>query len=231
MEVSPTPTQPLLVPVERIGSFVRQLSHDVRNGLNAIDLQATLVAELATDEETASEARKLRSMIGNVAQMLHQVSGIFSTLSLNSVDCPARELVEAVRERVEKKHPEDMKGIPFDCVASDAAVRVDFELFTRAVIEIFNNAFQFREPGGEITCAVRTEKGCLVLEIIEKKNAVPSDPARWGTEPLSSSRRGGLGLGLYYAHRIMEAHAGALEQSFAGGRLVTRLSLPLISHG
>jgi K+-sensing histidine kinase KdpD len=217
--------------MERIGSFVRQLSHDVRNGLNAIDLQATLVAELATDEETASEARKLRSMIGNVAQMLHQVSGTFSPISLNIVDCPARELVEAVRERVQKKFPEEMDGVPFDCAASDAAVRVDFEFFTRAVIAVFDNAFQFREAGGEITWAARTENGRLVLEVIEEKSAVPSDPARWGAEPLLSSRRGGLGLGLFYAHRIMETHAGALEQRFAEGRLVTRLSLPLISNG
>ena len=33
----------LKVPFERIAKFVRQVTHDVRNGLNAMDLQAAYV--------------------------------------------------------------------------------------------------------------------------------------------------------------------------------------------
>ena len=35
------------IPLPRVVNFVRQITHDVRNGLNAIDLQAAFIAEIA----------------------------------------------------------------------------------------------------------------------------------------------------------------------------------------
>jgi len=42
-----------------VAKFVRQLTHDVRNGLSAIDLETAFIAEIATDEEVLAETRKL----------------------------------------------------------------------------------------------------------------------------------------------------------------------------
>ena len=40
--------------------FVRQLSHDLRNDLNAIELQSAYIAELEKNEELQGEIKRLR---------------------------------------------------------------------------------------------------------------------------------------------------------------------------
>jgi nitrogen-specific signal transduction histidine kinase len=63
----------------------------------------------------------------------------------------------------------------------------------------------------------------------EGKSAVPSLPESWGVEPLISTRRGGFGMGLFCARRILAVHQGRIESTFdpAAQLLTTRLCLPL----
>lgn len=218
---------PILIPMPRLSQFVRQLSHDVRNGLNAIDLQATLVSELATDPETATEARKLRAMVSNVTQSLQQLGGYFGAMQPNTIPFPARELAEALVERIAKAYPAEMEKVACTYELGSEPVVSDFELISTALGEIFKNAFQFRESDARMEFRAYQADGSMVFELREPKTAVAPEPESWGREPLVSTRRGGLGLGLFHVRRIAAAHRGALEQTFDNQRLTTRLVLPL----
>ena len=48
--------------VDAVG-FIRQLSHDLRNHLNAIELQSAYISELEGDAKLKSEVNRLRDMI------------------------------------------------------------------------------------------------------------------------------------------------------------------------
>ena len=67
-------TDSLTVPWSDTVRFVRQLSHDLRNDLNAIELQSAYIGELTQDQELTSEIKRLREV----------VSGLNSTLQLLS---------------------------------------------------------------------------------------------------------------------------------------------------
>ena len=55
------------VPWENIVRFVRQLSHDLRNDLNAAELQTAYIGELTGDDaELKEEIKRLREMIERV---------------------------------------------------------------------------------------------------------------------------------------------------------------------
>ena len=43
--------------------FVRQLSHDLRNDLNAIELQSAYIGELTQDQELTTEIKRLREVV------------------------------------------------------------------------------------------------------------------------------------------------------------------------
>jgi len=43
--------------------FVRQLSHDLRNDLNAIELRSAYIGELTQDQELTSEIKRLREVV------------------------------------------------------------------------------------------------------------------------------------------------------------------------
>ena len=63
------------VPWNDVVRFVRQLSHDLRNHLNAIELQSTFLAELAQDGEMKPEVQRLREMTYEIGVTLSEAHG------------------------------------------------------------------------------------------------------------------------------------------------------------
>jgi len=220
-------TEKLLVPWPRVVTFTRQLSHDVRNGLNALDLEASYITELNTDPEIAEELKKLRVMVVNITKMLHGVSSTMGAFSMNPIDLEAEILLGELRERLTKLQPKEMEGVSWSVKLGDESLEVDIERLWEATREIFENAFQFRENGKAIAFAAHCEGALLFLELREEKTA-PVAPGEWGT-PLLSTRRGGFGLGLFHAGRVLAAHGGELTMAYDGeaAAVVTRMTLPL----
>jgi|SRR5581483_11681950 len=215
------------IPFSRLSAFVRQITHDVRNGLNAIDLEAAFVTELVTDTEARDELKKLRDMVSNVAKSMQQLSASVAEPKLNKANLGAREFAEALRDRVAEHLAEHTDKIAWNLEIGGESLDVDFEQMTSALLEIIRNAFQFRGDDVPVELRVFIKENTLVFEQREQKTSLPSDPGSWGVNPLLSTRRGGYGLGLFRARRIIEAHDGAVETCHDGTLLTTRVALPL----
>lgn len=220
------------VPFSRVGSFIRQVTHDVRNNLNGMDLQAAYAVELITDPEASEEVKRVRQMIQQAAKQLQALSSYFQLPQPNLVDYSAQIFVEDLRDRLTKAFPEQMPSVEWKVSVGDEMISVDLEMIFSTITEVFKNAFQFREAGQPISASVFTEDGRVILAVEEGKTSVPSDPATWGREPFVSTRRGGYGLGLFRARRILELHGGEIVASHdsARARLTTRVSLPVASE-
>ncbi len=225
----PASVENLMVPYDRVAGLVRHLTHDIRNGLNTLDLQASFLSELVTDPEAAPEVKRIRAMITTTAKSLQTFSATFWLGEIHPVTYSARIFIEDFRSRVTSVLPEEAAEMVWKETLGEESIAMDIELVFRACSEFFKNAFHFREKGGEISVRVLTQDGRFVVELREKKSAVASPPDSWGREPLVSTRRGGFGMGLFYARRILDAHQGAVDFDFdpAAGWLTTRLSLPL----
>src|SRR5437870_10765931 len=87
----------LSVPWIDIVRFVRQLSHDLRNHLNAAELQATFINELAQDTELKAEIKRLRQMISELGTILQALSGHLSQVKPDMMPYRAADLVEDLR--------------------------------------------------------------------------------------------------------------------------------------
>jgi len=216
-----------LVPWQRVVTFNRQISHDVRNGLNAVELEAAFIAELNSDPAIAEELKKLRAIVVNLTKTLHEVSTYMGTFSMNPIELEASLLLRELRERLGKLYPNAMAGVAWSENLGAESLEVDMERFSEALREILENAFQFQEKGQPIAFTCRCEGARLVLELREGKSS-PVATEEWGT-PLFTTRRGGYGLGLFHAGRVIAAHGGELKRAYDAGAsaLITRVSLPL----
>jgi hypothetical protein len=56
--------------------FVQQLSHDLRNHLNAIELQSAYISELDGSAELKGEIKRLREMISGFSAVLQKLTGL-----------------------------------------------------------------------------------------------------------------------------------------------------------
>jgi len=217
-----------LVPLERVAKFIRQLTHDVRNGLSAIDLETAFIAEIATDEEVLAEVRKLREMVAETAKMLRRVSQHFQPATVHPIPWAATTVMEELRKQLQTEFPEESLTVEMENRLKEETVQIDLNQTLAAVFVVLRNAFQFRKEGVVVRVIGSSQGGQTTLEVREPKAALQNEtpPEEWGVEPLRSTRSGGYGLGLYQARQIAEAQGGSLETSFTGSELVTRITLP-----
>jgi signal transduction histidine kinase len=114
-------------------------------------------------------------------------------------------------------------------------LRVDVALFDRALTNLVTNAVNYSEPGSLIVLEAKREGDELVISIQDKGVGIPEhDMPYIGTwlyrgENVANvaSFPPGLGMGVYAARRIAEAHGGRLEiESGLGKGTRATLSLP-----
>ena len=206
-----------------IALFMRQLTHDVRNQLNGLELELTLASEFVTGGEGAESLSRTRDQLHHIAAQLRSLSLKFADPSPTLAPIAAAELFLIFKEQaagVEKLPP-----INWSQTLKDELVSVDAGDLANAVRELLLNAREFGSAGIEIRgCA---EAGEVIYQFIEPKPA-PLDTERWGRAPFHSTKRNGYGLGLWLAQRLVEANGGQLTHEYnpAAKQLVTTLTLP-----
>jgi K+-sensing histidine kinase KdpD len=212
--------------------FVRQLSHDLRNQLNAAELQSAYIAELAQDAELKAEIKRLRQLNSELGTMLQKLSAGLGQPKPNLMPYRAADLIEDLRRKIAGDLPDEIRAISWDIQLGDAMLNVDPQLLLQILIELFKNAFQHERGTGVITATAKVDNDRFVFTLREPKTQFDLPTEKWGREPLRRGSRGHYGLGLNRARVIVEAHNGELRAQYdsASSTLVTTITLPLSSE-
>lgn len=212
----------------QVVKFVRQLAHDLRNDLNAAELQSAYLTEIAEEGELKEEVKRLRGMIAQVGTNLQSVTAAMGQPRLTEMSYSAKDFVDDLRQRLATVHPENSAKVEWDVEAADATLEIDPQLLLPAVVELFANAFRHGEAEGAITASTRTENGRFVFTLRETKQTFESSTENWGREPLRSVTHGHYGLGLHRTRGIIEAHGGEFAARYDKEKsaLVTTVTLP-----
>jgi signal transduction histidine kinase len=218
------------VPWSRIETFTGQVTHDVRNGLNALDLQLTLLSQLSTDADTLSEIKAMRGTVQDIARLLQTIRTHCGPVNPRLLDYPAPDFFEDLHDRFQRLHPQDAGRCAWSVAAEGVTLSIDPELMLIAFLELFANALHFgRIPLAMSLDAAAGADGRLSVTLREHPNAAPALPcAEWGRTPLFTTRRGAYGLGLFRVRRIIEMHGGSYSVAYAAetGLLTSTVALP-----
>ncbi|HEX4638741.1 MAG TPA: hypothetical protein VH170_04580 [Chthoniobacterales bacterium] len=211
-----------------IVKFLRQLSHDIRNNLNAVELQSAFLAELAADDEMKAEVQRLREMISSVGTGLQRVTAGLAQTKPTPISYPAADFVEDLRQKITKEIPDHASKVKWDVQVKDAKLEIDPQLAHQALLELFMNAFQHERNARAIEAKAWIDNGRFVLELREAKALFERSTENWGREPLRNVSQGHYGLGLNRTRSILEAHGGELCAEFdrKGSTLITTVTLP-----
>jgi len=209
--------------------FIRQLSHDLRNHLNAIELQSAYISELEREDELKSEIKRLHEMVARVTSTLQSLSKAVSDVKPNLIPYRAADLAEDLRKKIDHDFSGESAVINWNIQLGDAMLNVDPQLLQEAFTELFANAFRLTRDKGTIVAAVKIDNNQFVFTLEETKSQFDQGTDKWGREPLRKISQGHYSLGLNRVRAIIEAHGGKLhaQHNRNASALTTALVLPV----
>jgi len=207
-----------------IGRIAAQITHEIRNPLSSISLNAEELGE------RAPQARELCEAIVREVDRLAAVTEEY--LRYARVPKPQvirADLNEVVRDLVDFVRPELAAGgvrVEQELDPALPQVIADPSQIRQILLNLVRNAREAMASGGTISIATRGKDGAAV-EVSDTGPGI--DPARLARifDPFFTTKDRGTGLGLALAQEIAREHAGELTCSSTPGRGTTfTLRLP-----
>ncbi len=233
-----TDITPLVQLQEQRDDILRAVSHDLRNPLAGIQGQAQLIErrlqrgvppeELHEGlESILTGAQRMNAMIQDLVDSARSESGQLQ-LNRRPIDLPAfaqtlkRE--QAMLMDTSRIGIQEAPGLP--------AVSADPDRLARILTNLWSNALKYSEPGTPVIVSFEQRGREVITLVTDRGRGIPPEDLPklfqryFKTE--AGKAREGLGLGLYVARILVEAHGGRIwVESEIGKGSTFSFSLPV----
>ncbi len=214
-----------------IGQMLAQVTHEVRNPLNAISLNAELLSEEIA-ELGATPDQETSEILATIIQEIHRLEQVTEHyLDMARRPAPSVEpenLVSLVRSVCRLEEPAFQRAkieLEVEVPLSPIEVSVDGNQLRRALLNVLQNALQ--SGSQRVKVRVEAEDGQVTITIMDDGHGLDSDALERAFDPFFSRRTKGTGLGLAITRQIMEEHGGGvLAWSAPDEGFSVKLTLP-----
>ena len=233
-------SQAALIRSERlatIGQMAAQIAHEVRNPLNALGLNADLLAE-ELQAGTLDEAAEIISDIKGEVARLTDVTEAYLALGrlppLRLEPCPVGTLVEElVRFQFEELGQAGVE-VRLELPPDLPEVHADSSQLRQALLHIVRNAADAlrSEGGGCLRVSAREDGQGVQLEVRDDGPGMDAEHVSRIFDPFFSTKETGSGLGLPITQQVITEHGGRIAcTSSPGDGTAFRIWLPRSSEG
>ena len=114
-------------------------------------------------------------------------------------------------------------------VISQLFAEIDSDRFSQCLLNLYLNALQSMESGGQLTIEYFITKGSLIkIEIKDTGSGIKSEDLNKIFDPYFTTKAKGTGLGLAIVQKIIEAHKGEITvRSVSGQGTVFTIIIPI----
>jgi two-component system CheB/CheR fusion protein len=226
--------------------FLAIMSHELRQPLNMISINADLLSRMAEVRGSPIALRSteaIRTSVHSQAKIIEDLLDLSRvrtgklTLSVAPVD--AGKVVGAIVD-VARADP-SARGLDIAASGLDAGlvVMADAVRFEQIVMNLLGNAVKFTPEGGHVHVKLSAADGAMRLDVIDDGQGIAqgSLPKVWEMfgQPNSVTTRakGGLGIGLALVRDLVHLHGGRIEvrSDGIGKGACFSVWLPLLEQG
>jgi PAS domain S-box-containing protein len=215
--------------------FLAVLGHDLRNPLASINIGAGVVRQRSTDPVTLRVTNRMRESSQRMSRMIEQILDLTRTrlaggLELTVEPFDLRDTIRRVVEELHVAHPARSVTV----ISPPLPGRWDKDRLEQVFSNLVGNALVYGDPEQPVVVRARVESRFIVIEVHNDGPPIPDDlqaaifdPFRRGQRDTPSSRRAGLGLGLYISKEVTQAHGGDITvRSTASEGTTFQVTLP-----
>ena len=214
--------------------FTAVLGHDLRTPLSVIVTSAELLQRRSDDEAVRKTAARMLSSGRRMSRMIDDVLDLARARLAGGIPLNRKPVdLGPVVQRAVQEHAAAHAGRRIDlAIEGDLNGEWDEDRLAQVVSNLVGNSLQHGDPGEPVRVRATGASTHAVVLAVANAGQIPADvlahifdPFRGGER--SPGRHGGLGLGLYIVHQIVEAHHGTVEARCEGdANIVFRVELP-----
>jgi two-component system C4-dicarboxylate transport sensor histidine kinase DctB len=225
-----------------MGQTAAAIAHEVKNALNGLSMGVDLLASGRADPGTATTVhRRARAEIGRLREVAEDLTLFAAAPRLTQAPLDLAALCRQASEAVQELADDCGVLIRLDLPEALPAVG-DGPKLLGALVNLARNGIESMGPGafgerlGEASPAAdrvvelkaRRDGPRAVVEVADRGAGLAAEVRHRLFEPFVTTKRGGTGLGLVIAQRVVAAHGGRVSAAEReGGGTIFRLELPV----
>lgn len=230
--------QQRLARLASLGTLAAGVAHEVRNPLNALALNVDYMRRRIRGTRTFTESTYelqqgldlAHQEIRRLDQVLNDFAALGKPLELNSEPINLDRAIHRVIQILDPVAASKNVVFRLKLEAGNVNVRGDAVRLDQVLINLLKNAIEASTIGGtvEVSSCVDTNSRFVSVNVEDDGPGLSDEQRTLLFEPYQSTKRDGLGLGLFMSKRIVDAHQGILSaQSRLKGGTAFRVALPL----
>jgi len=219
--------------------FLSVASHELRTPLTTIKGYTQLLAQTVDDLKPEERATYINAVLGEIERMMGLISELLdvSRIETNRLQIHPQPIqwLEFIQGRVsafQVQHPN--RALRVALSTDETIVTADPDRMRQVVDNLLSNALKYSADGTNIDVTVEASNGEMHTAVSDHGIGIPKDEIPQLFERFHRARNvssryyGGLGLGLYIARAIVEAHGGSIAvQSVEGQGSTFTMTLPI----
>jgi signal transduction histidine kinase len=215
-----------------IGRLTSGVAHEVKNPINAIVLHLEVLREKLPD--LAPDSKRHMDVINNEIRRLDRVVQTLVDFSrpveLRLLETDLRRTLEDVALLAIPQATQLGIKVERHISTEPLMVRIDADLIKQAVLNVVLNGIQaMGSSSGKLTLAAHRNGGIVSVDVGDQGPGVPAAVREKIFNLYFTTKKGGSGIGLAMAYRVMQLHNGSLEfESLDGVGTTFHLRLPAI---
>jgi signal transduction histidine kinase len=209
------------------------VAHDLRQPVAAITLRTDLLLQEALPESQRKDVEQIRASTERLNRMVSDLLDAAllesrrMTVTLERLDLGL--LLHALVDRL----PDVARRVVLQTPAAQVFVRGDAQRLEQVFANLMLNAAKYGMPGTPIGVDLRDADGYAEITVTNRGEGIPPEKVpvifeRYVRAHTAKSSRPSLGLGLYIARGLVEAHHGCIwVESVPGDRTTFHVAIPL----
>jgi signal transduction histidine kinase len=203
--------------------------HDLKNTASTLSLMLQNLPIYYHDPKFREDAlRGISKTVDHINDLISRLTALRHDLDVKAADCDLNALVSDILKSHEKMSGielvRDLQPIPH--------VWVDRDQIQKVVTNLVLNAREALPNAGTIRVGTSQQNGWAVLAVTDNGCGMSRDFLdRSLFRPFSTTKKKGIGIGMFHCKMIVEAHHGRIEvQSELGKGTEFRVLLPVSSQ-
>jgi signal transduction histidine kinase len=198
-----------LIDAERMvvaGRVSAMVGHDLRGPLQTIKNAAYLLRREEIDNGEA---------LGTIEDAVRYATGLLEEIHNSTWESPllveSTDLSQLIQRTIREMAVPPQVSVEFEIGRGLDAVSLDPKKMRRVLDNLTRNAIEAMEGGGTLMIKAKRHRDVVELIVEDTGTGIPEDFLPFLFKPFQTTKSRGMGLGLVYCKRVMEAYGGRID--------------------